>query len=338
MTASRFPLARVLVTGAAGFVGSTLVRHLLQQGCQVVGLDSLERGHQESLPPHVPLVRGDVRDPAAVRAALLLFGRPPEACIHLAGLILVGESMVQPALYHDVNAVGTQVVTDACLHAGVAALTLASSAAVLGSYQPGQTRLGEAAMVAPESPYGASKLAAEDTIAAASQTGLLSSVALRLFNVAGASQGCAERHDPESHLIPLAVRAAFGELPPLRVFGTHLATPDGTCVRDYVHIEDVVEAFARATSRAVAQQASGDSTFEILHVGSGVGHSVRDVLRTVAQVLGRPVPQADDPPRLGDVPVLVANPARMRDVLDLEPDPDLARMVLDCARALDLMP
>ena len=328
------PPSSVLVTGAAGYIGASLVRHLLAEGCRVVGLDNLERGHADALPPHVALVQGDVRDPAAVRDALLRFGRPPDACIHLAGLILVGESMVQAALYHDVNAGGTTVVAEACLEAGVPAIVLASSAAVLGSVQEGGLQLDESARVQPESPYGASKAAAEDTLQAAVQTGRLSAVALRLFNVAGAVAGVRERHDPETHLIPLAIRAAIGDLPPLRIFGTGLTTPDGTCLRDYVHVADVVRAFASAAGWAVRQQGSGDAAFEVLHVGSGVGHSVREVLAMVESVLGRPVPTANDSPRLGDVPVLVSDPRRLRGALGIVPDTSLRRMVHDCAVAL----
>ena len=331
-------LRSVLVTGAAGFIGSTLVQRLLRDGTQVVGLDSLERGHADSLPPQVPLIVGDVRDPDAVRAALQHFGRPPVACIHLASLILVGESVSQPAWYHDVNAVGTQVVTDACLDAGVGAIVLASSAAVLGSEQGGAARLDEGARIGPESPYGASKVAAEETIAAAAQTGRMAAVALRLFNVAGAAHGCTERHDPESHLIPLAIRAAARQIPPLRVFGTDLGTPDGTCLRDYVHIEDVTEAMVRAAARALGQHGSGDAAFDVFHVGSGRGSSVLEVIAAVRAELGVDVPTIDDPPRAGDVPVLVSDPRRLAGVLGIVPDTDLRRMVRDCARQFGLLP
>ncbi|MFZ4578332.1 MAG: NAD-dependent epimerase/dehydratase family protein [Myxococcota bacterium] len=329
------PLLRsALVTGAAGYVGATLVHHLLQAGTQVVGLDSLERGHADALPSWVPLVQGDVREPDTVREAILRFGRPPEACIHLAARSLVGESMIEPGRYHAVNAGGTQVVAEACLEMGVPVLTLASSAAVLGAHQAGVTHLDEDAFVHPASPHGASKLAAERTLQALAQTGRMSTVSLRLFNVAGVGYGCPERHDPETHLIPLAILAAAGRVPPLRLFGTDLPTRDGTCIRDYVHVLDVVEAMLRATARAVQLQASGESAYDLFHVGSGVGHTVREVLAVCEDVLGVPVPVDENPPRLGDVAEIVSKSDRLRQVLGIEPLADLRRMVAECALSL----
>ncbi|MSP92052.1 MAG: UDP-glucose 4-epimerase [Myxococcales bacterium] len=322
-----------LVTGGAGFIGASIVRRLQASGCAVAVLDSLERGHADAVPAGVPLVRGDVRDADAVREAVRVLGRPPDACLHLAGLILVGESVEHPAHYHDVNARGTQVVADACLDLGVPAFCLFSSAAVLAPAAGTDARLAEDAPVRPESPYGASKQAAEATIEAAARTGRLTGVALRLFNVAGADGG-AERHEPESHLIPLAVRAALGQSRPLQLFGTDLPTADGTCVRDYVHVRDVVDAALQATSRAVAVSLRGDGGYEVFHVGSGIGRSNREVLAAVARCLGRPVPVVEGPRRAGDVAALVADPARLRALLGIEPDPDLDRMVRDCAVAL----
>lgn len=326
----------VLLTGAAGYIGSTLIRRLREEGCQVVALDDLKRGHRETVPGEVPLVIGDIRDPATVREALAKFDRPPMACIHLAALIQVGESVREPRLYEEINTVGTQVVADACLEFGVPALVMASSAAVLRPVASVGERLHEDSPVGPESPYGATKLSGEHTLRAAAATGRMSTVALRLFNVAGAAYGMAERHDPETHLIPLALRAAAGELPPLQIFGNDLPTPDGTCLRDYVHIRDVVEALARSAKWAATQTARGDCLAEIFHVGSGVPHSVDEVVRMCEQVLGRPVPRVMHGRRPGDVPALVANPTHLFEVLGLRPDPDLQRMVRDAAVALGI--
>lgn len=299
-----------------------------------MGLDDLTRGHADSLPLQVPLIKGDVRDPEAVAAALQALGRAPDAVFHLAGLILVGESVHFPELYLSVNAGGTQVVVDASVAAGVQAIVLASSAAVLGSDQGGAEQLDEDGKIAPESPYGWSKLQAEQTLAAAVATGRIGGAAMRFFNVAGASAGCAERHDPESHLIPLAIRAVWGELPPLKVFGDDFATPDGTCLRDYVHIADVVAALLAAARLTLAQTQSGDPQFQVFHVGSGRGHSVLQVLDQVEAALGQPVPHQIVGRRDGDVPALVAEPSKMRAVLGVQPSTDLAAMVNDCAAAL----
>lgn len=300
----------------------------------MVGLDDLSRGHADALPLQVPLIQGDVRDPEAVATALHFLGRPPDVVFHLAGLILVGESVHFPELYLSVNAGGTQVVVDASLQAGVGAVVLASSAAVLGSEQQGAEQLDEEGQLAPESPYGHSKLQAEQTLAAAVATGRIGGAAMRFFNVAGASFGCAERHDPESHLIPLAIRAAWGELPPLKVFGTDFPTPDGTCLRDYVHIADVVAALIAAARFTLAQTRSGDAQFQVFHVGSGRGHSVLEVIDQVAAALEVPVPHQVVGRRDGDVAALVAEPSKMRAVLGVQPSNDLPGMVRDCAAAL----
>lgn len=324
-------LRRVLVTGGAGFVGSTLVRRLRAAGAAVAVLDDCSRGHADSLPADVPLLRGDVVDPDAVRDALAMLGRPPDAVIHLAGWILVGESVHRPDDYLRINAGGTQVVAEACLEAGVPALVLASSAAVLAADQQGAERFDESARIGPESPYGESKWQSEQTLAATAQTGAMTTVALRLFNVAGAEPDCPERHDPESHLIPLALDACVGQRPPLRVFGTDLPTPDGTCVRDYIHVRDVVLALQRSAQWAVAQQATGEALHEVLHVGSGQGRSVREVLQAVHDVVGRPVPHTLEGRREGDVPVLVAESGKLRVALGVAPDGDLHALVRDAA-------
>lgn len=324
-------LRRVLVTGGAGFVGSTLVRRLRAAGVAVAVLDDCSRGHADSLPSDVPLLRGDVVDPDAVRDALALLGRSPDAVIHLAGWILVGESVHRPDDYLRINAGGTQVVAEACLEAGVPALVLASSAAVLAADQQGAERFDESAQIGPESPYGTSKWQSEQTLLAASQTGALTTVALRLFNVAGAEVDSPERHDPESHLIPLALDACVGARPPLRVFGTDLPTPDGTCVRDYIHVRDVVTALQRSAQWAAAQQATGEALHEVLHVGSGHGRSVREVLTAVEAVVAQPVPHTLEGRREGDVPVLVAEPSKLRVGLGIAPLTDLQVLVRDAA-------
>ncbi|MBM4343157.1 MAG: UDP-glucose 4-epimerase GalE [Deltaproteobacteria bacterium] len=320
------PLQTAIVTGAGGFVGSTLVRSLREAHVRVVGIDSLERGFADSLDGDVPLVHGDVTHPDTVARALAQVGGRADAVFHLAALIQVGESVQQPARYLHANVVGTEAVAAACAQARVPALVLASSAAVLASDQGDRATLDETARIGPESPYGESKRRAEQVLAAHSaQTGL-ASVALRFFNVSGAHCGCAERHKPETHLIPLAIRSALGEVPPLRVFGTDWPTPDGTCLRDYVHMRDVVASLRAAAFWAIAASAGSHRVF---HVGSGVGTSVRQVIGAVERVLGRPVPYIESPRRPGDIAALVADVGRLRAELGVHPACDLDQMVRD---------
>lgn len=323
-------LKRVLVTGAAGYVGNTLVRELLAQGIQVAGYDSLERGHFDALPAGLPFLQGDVRDAEGVRLALELLGERPDAVIHLAALIQVGESVSMPERYLHVNHGGTEVVAEACANAGVPVLVLASSAAVLSPEQGGKQQLGEDAAIAPESPYGLSKWRAEQTLAKLTAQSGTSTVALRFFNIAGAIGSCAERHDPETHLIPLAVRAAWKELPALKVFAANAPTPDGTCLRDYLHVRTVVQALQAAAEYGMDHR----GCCEVVHVGSGVGTSVRQVVNEVERVLGLPVPRTEAPPREGDVAFLVADSAKMTRLFGLTASTDLAAMVRDCAEAL----
>ncbi len=328
------PPRSALVTGAAGYLGSTLVHRLLAEGCAVVALDHLQHGHADALPLGTPLVRGDIRDPEALSEALGRLGRAPDVVFHLAGLIQVGESMREPERYLSVNAGGTAALAAAALEAGVEAMVLASSAAVLASGQHADDRLDETWPLQPASPYGESKLAAERTLAAAADTGRMTSIALRMFNLCGAAHGCAERHAPETHLIPLAIGAALGRRPPLTVLGDDFPTPDGTPLRDYVHIEDVIEAFLSAGRRALALQRGGLPTFEAYHVGCGVPVSVLQVIAAVERVLGRKVPYEIGPRRPGDAVSLVADPTLLARRLGVRPFADLDRAVRDSLSAL----
>lgn len=331
---------RALVTGGAGYLGSTLVRWLIERGWDVAVLDDLSSGHADALPEGVPLLRGDVRDAAAVAASLHLLSARPDVVFHLAGLIQVGESVRQPERYLSVNVDGTLQVLAAARRAGVPAFVQASSAAALATLPTASAtavvrdRLDESAPIGPESPYGLSKVRAEQALAAAVAEGGISGASLRLFNLAGSLYGCAERHEPETHLIPLALGAALGQRPPLLCFGDDFPTPDGTPLRDYVHIADVVAAFEAAALQALAASAAGRDRNEIVHVGSGVGRSVRDVLAAVERVVGRPVPHVLAPRRAGDCAALVADPARLVRSLGVVPDADLERMVRDAALAL----
>ena len=302
------PLRSVLITGASGYIGSALMWRLLRDGVQA------------------PLRPCDVRDPVSVRRALQRFATPPDACIHLASAL--PRAGVSEELFHEVNAVGTQIVAEACRGAGVRAFVLASSASVFA----GGAALDEAAPREPTTPYGASKVAAEDAIAQVASLGGMRAVTLRLFNVAGAAPSLLERPPAATLLIPLAIRAALRQSPPIRVNGTDYATPDGTCLRDYIHVEDAVSALIRCAEWAAAQQEL--PTYEVFHAGSGHGSSIRDVLAAVTSELGVDVPTIEGPARAGDAPILVSDPRKMQRVLGLTPSTDLRRMVRDYARQL----
>lgn len=330
------PFESAVVTGAAGFVGRTLIHHLLAEGVTVIGLDRLSRGRPRSLPITVPIVRSDVREAEAMREAIGRLSRPPQVVFHLAGAARIAESLTDPDRFMDINAGGTQVVVDACLDAGVECVVLASTAAVLAPPDDPLQELDEDAPVGPTTPYGHSKLAAERTVEAATSTGRCAGVVARLFNPAGAAFGCAEDHHPETHLVPLAIAAALGQRPPLKVFGDDHPTPDGTCLRDYIHIRDVCQALVRSAANRLEKHRSGRSSFGVLHVGSGVGHSVLDVVRAVETATGRKVPYELAERRAGDMAGVIACAARMQIELQVRPDPDLVAMARDAAGSMGL--
>ena len=295
----------VLVTGGAGYIGAHTVKALAEVGCHPIVLDDLSSGHREAL-LWGEFIEGDVRDTSSLMAAMTAHG--VDAVIHCAALIEVGRSVRRPDLFYDVNVGGVRALLDAMRGAGVGKLVFSSTAGVYGHVDSAPCGLlDEDVAKAPASPYGETKLAAERMIAAYCAAFGLSAVALRYFNAAGADPcgRIGEAHDPETHLIPLAVDAGLGRRPPLTVYGIDHATPDGSCVRDYVHVTDIAKAHVAALSIC---QADGD--FEIFNVGTGVGHSVLEVIAAVSGALGRPLPHAIGAARPGDPPSLVADPRR----------------------------
>ncbi|GEM_PF-502052 len=332
------PFRRALVTGAAGFIGTTLCNHLLGEGVEVVGLDRLSRGRPVCLPFSVPIIRGDIRDSSALTEALQRLGHVPEVCFHLAGAARIADSLRHPNRFTDINAVGTQVVIDECAKAGVECVVLASTAAVLQPPSDPQELLDEDAPIGPVSPYGASKLAAERTLEVAAETGRITGVVARLFNPAGAGHGCAENHVPETHLLPLCLLAAMGHRGALKVFGDDHPTPDGTCMRDYIHVLDACEALFRAAVHRLGRHRGGDVGCDLFHIASGRGHSVREVITAVEAALSRPVPHELAPRRPGDMPSVIGCPAKMEVVLKVRPSTDLTSMAHDAARAMGLLP
>jgi UDP-glucose 4-epimerase len=294
---------RFLVTGGAGYVGSHLVALLADKGADIVVIDNLRQGHRAALPGTVRLVEADVSDQDALDAA---FAEGPwHAVFHFASLSLVGESIRQPMRYLRENAGGGFALIDACVRHGVERFVLSSTANLFG--QPDRVPIGEDAQIDPASPYGESKLMIERALYWAGQEHGLKSACLRYFNAAGADPGgrIGEDHDPETHLIPLVIDAALGRGGELTVFGTDYPTPDGTCVRDYIHVTDLAEAHLCA----LQQLDQGSVTFNL---GNGAGYSVFEVIAAVEAVSGRKVPFTRGARRPGDPAVLVAASDRIR--------------------------
>ena len=308
---------RILVTGGAGYIGSVIVSRLTARGHHVVVYDDLSRGHRAAVAGGVPLVDGDVRDADAVRDALLEGGC--EAVVHMAALAEVAESVAEPARYRSVNVDGTAAVLAAARAADVDRLVFSSTAAVYGA--PQRTPIDEDDALAPTNPYGETKLAAEELLWQATERDGLGATALRYFNACGADGACGEDHDPESHLVPLALRAARDGTP-IRVFGEDYPTPDGTCVRDYVHVADLADAHIAALEALPAVQGA-------FNLGTGSGDSVRAVLDAVEEVTGSTLRRESAPRRSGDPAVLVAGNRRAAERLGWRPRRSLADAVAD---------
>ena len=304
----------VLVTGGAGYIGSHTAKALYERGFTPVVFDNLQSGFREAV-RWGPFVHGDIRDATALREAITV--HDAQAVIHFAGLIEVARSMKRPDLFWDVNVAGTVSLLTVMRECGVQRLVFSSSAAVYGQSGRGsQAAIVESDPKAPVSPYGDTKLAAEWMIAAQCRAYGLRAVALRYFNAAGADPGglIGEAHEPETHLIPLAIAAALGKGGELNVFGQDFDTPDGTCLRDYVHVTDLAAAHVAALEADLAAGA-----FEVVNVGTGVGRSVLEVIEAVGRAAGAPVPHTPGPRRAGDPPSLVADPNRAKAVLGWTP-------------------
>jgi UDP-glucose 4-epimerase len=296
-------LARYLVTGGAGYVGSHTVLALLDRGDEVVVLDDLSKGHRAAVPPGVRVVAGRCDDPRKLQEA---FAQGPfDAVLHFAALSLVGDSMRQPMRYMAENLGTTMAVADAAVKAGVRKFVISSTAALFGF--PERIPIDEDQRLGPVSPYGESKLMCERALDWAERIHGLRFATLRYFNAAGADPDgrAGEDHDPETHLIPLAIGAAMGSRPPLTVFGTDYPTPDGTGIRDYVHVSDLADAHLRVLPLL-------DHRSVRYNLGNGTGYSVREVIETVGRIGGRPVPHTLGPRREGDPAVLVASSAKLR--------------------------
>jgi UDP-glucose 4-epimerase len=300
---------RVLVTGGAGYVGSVSVERLLDAGHDVVILDDLSTGHRESVLPPASLEVGSYG--TADLMARLLDRAKVDAILHCAARSLVGESTRDPARYYRDNVAGGIVLLEAARAAGVGRIVFSSSAAVYGV--PDVTPIPEDAPLRPINPYGETKRTFEGALRFYGEAYGLRSVSLRYFNVAGATERNGELHAPETHLIPNVLRAAeTGD--PITLFGADYPTPDGTCIRDYIHAADLADAHL-AGLEATAPGDPRTDTALVCNLGIGAGFSVRQVVDAAASVVGRPIPVTVGPRRVGDPPILVAAANRAREVL-----------------------
>jgi len=300
---------RVLVTGGAGYVGSVSVERLLDAGHDVVILDDLSTGHRESVPETASIEVASYGDPDAM--ARLLERAHVDAILHCAARSLVAESVRDPSRYYRDNVAGGIVLLEAARQAGIGRIVFSSTAAVYGV--PDETPIRETAPLRPINTYGETKRTFEGALRFYGEAYGIRSVSLRYFNVAGATERNGEQHDPETHLIPNVLRAAeTGE--PITIFGDDYPTPDGTCVRDYIHVADLADAHLVALEAT----ASGDDRTNdalVCNLGIGEGFSVREVVDAAAAVVGGAIPVTMGPRRTGDPPVLVAAPDRAREVL-----------------------
>lgn len=302
----------VLICGGAGYIGSHAVRALREQGREVVVLDSLRTGHRQSLSADVPFVEGDMRDPAVLDA---IFARHTvESVLHFAASSLVGESMQLPLQYFSNNVHGMQVLLEAMVRHGVERIVFSSSAAVYG--EPDSVPITEEAPLRPGNPYGESKRIMESMMRWAAAAHGLRYVSLRYFNVGGAAAdgSIGEDHRPESHLIPLILQVPLGRRPHITIFGDDYDTPDGTCIRDYVGVEDLIEAHTLALRHL---EAGGQS--DVFNLGSEQGFSVRQMIETARRVTGHPLPVVVGARRPGDPARLVASSRKAGDVLGWQP-------------------
>ena len=298
---------RILITGGAGYIGSHTAKLLAASGHAPIVFDDFTQGHDWAV-KWGPLERGSLADQGRLREVFA--AHKVDAVVHFAASALVGESMSQPTKYFRNNTVATLNLLDAMREAGVATIVFSSTCATYGD--PVRVPIDETHPQAPVNPYGESKLMVEKILRWYGSAYGLKWIALRYFNAAGADpEGeIGEDHDPETHLIPLVIGAALGTRPPVKVFGTDYPTPDGSAVRDYVHVMDLADAHRRALEGLGNGTAS-----QAINLGTGQGHSVRSVIETVNRVGGKKVPFEEAPRRAGDPPELVAAPGRARDVL-----------------------
>jgi UDP-glucose 4-epimerase len=305
---------KVLVTGGAGYIGSHAVRELLEAGHRVTVLDDLSRGHRAAVPSDVAFVEGDLGDAASLEEALA----GADAVLHFAGLLSVAESVADPAPYYRTNVAKGLELLAAMRAAGVDRIIFSSTCATYGV--PQRVPIDESHPQDPISPYGATKRAFERALMDHARAGRLRAVVLRYFNAAGAHQNgsLGEDHRPEEHIVPRAIDAALGRAPALTLYGTDYDTPDGTCIRDYVHVQDLARAHVLALE-AVEHPITPETRYQAFNLGTETGHSVREVISAVERAGGATVPFRVGARRAGDPPRLVASAKLARERLGWQP-------------------
>ncbi len=313
---------KIMVVGGAGYIGSVTVERLLDAGHEVVVFDSLLKGHKESVPEGVPFIQGDMGNVADLEGAFST--HRIDAVMHFAALSLVGESVTQPAKYFRNNVSNGLILLDTMLEFGIKKFVFSSTAAVYG--EPAKQPIEEDDPHNPTNPYGESKLAFEKALKWYERAYGLRFATLRYFNACGATACAGEDHDPETHLIPLILQVAQGKRPHIGIFGDDYPTPDGTCVRDYIHVVDLADAHVKALS--ILDERSG--TFNL---GNGMGFSVKQVIEAARRVTGHAIPAQVQPRRAGDPAVLVASSARIREALGWNPQfGDIDTIIADAWR------
>ena len=296
----------ILVTGGAGYIGSVATELLLDRGHKVTVFDCLERGHRQAIDDRAAFVHGDLRQASDIQSVMERLR--PDAVMHFAAYALVGESMERPDLYFGNNVGGVANLAEAMARVGVCKVVFSSTCATYG--QPERVPITEDLPQKPTNPYGESKLICEKIFNWYSECRGFKPVFLRYFNACGATERFGEDHEPETHVIPNLLKVALGQRPDLRIFGDDYATPDGTCIRDYIHILDLAEAHLLAVEKPVQ---------DAFNLGTGTGFSVHDVLNTAREVTGHPIPVQVVPRRPGDPAKLVAGADKAHQVLGWNP-------------------
>jgi UDP-glucose 4-epimerase len=298
----------IFLTGGAGYIGSAATRKLLEAGHQVTVYDSLVTGYKAAIPEGAAFIQGDLANVKDLEAALAT--APFEAVMHFAAFIEAGESMIDPPKFYANNLMNSVNLIDAAVKAGLKRFVLSSTAAV---YQSSAEPLSEDSPLGPVNVYGHTKLMIEEVLGFYREIFGLHYAALRYFNAAGALPDQGEAHQPESHLIPLVLQVPLGQREEIKIYGTDYPTPDGTCIRDYIHIADLVSA------HLLALDALEDKEHLVYNLGNGKGYSVREVIETARQVTGHPIPAEETPRRPGDSPRLVASSEKIKKELGWEP-------------------